>query len=406
METIEYPVDMENTLFAALSQPSFIDSRGNLYVLHDGGATVLVSGPETGSNIQFQGAGSSRQFSWAVTQERLFAYFYDGDHLSAPLPRGGDSIKLPMYRRSVLAVTSSSSGYLLHNTESALYCFAVEPNGISLLAKVDRHNGRGAWVENGNLYIFGMRMRVHRTGKSWFNPKSEWFTLKRGIGALLRIDLKTKRLHIDSAGDTKKALKAAWLADAGDTKARFVQPLLEAWVGSFETEQGRILIGAVADKRLSEWDDTFEEPNPLDFEGTAFYRWRDGKVELLRLLRGARYIGQMAGSDGLVLFFSDADNDFRDEDRYLVMRASPDVQSPLIPVRFDWVTDNLLTAQFEPSYDDRVGAIATATTQGHDIHHIPVIYRRHLAMSDDGITWRFVHQLPDQITVPQSSGAK
>lgn len=410
MKAIDYPADFDNVVTAALARPCFIDSRGNLYVLRDDGATELVAGPETGSNVQFQGAGSNRQLAWTATQERLFVSFNEGaKHVHATLPHVRDSIKLPSYRRSVLVAVSSSSAYLVHNTPDALYCFAVAPESVSLLAKVERHNGRGAWVEGGNLYVFGMRTRIHKTGKHWLG-KGEWFSLKYGIGTLLRIDLSSRRVHIDSAADTTKALVAEWMAQVENCQSghvwpdryirtpmledQHVKPLLEAWLDSIETEHGRVLIGAVADKRQPESDLTFEEPHPLDFEGIAFYRWRDGKVELLHLMRGVRYVGQMAVPDGVLLYFVKPE-DQRDEfkDRHFAMRVSADMQSPLILLAFDWAEENLRTVQFEPSYDERVGSIASVTTQ---IRDTPLPYRRHLAMSDDGIAWRFVHQLLDQ----------
>ena len=395
MKAINYPADFDSVVTAALAHSCFIDSGGNLYGLRDDGATVLVAGPQTGSNVQFQAAGSGQQLAWAVTQERFFISFNEGaQSVHATLPRAGDSGNLSEYHRSVVAAASPSSAYLVHNTPDALYCFAVSPEGASLLAKVERHNGRGAWAEGGNLYVFGMRTRIHKTGKYLFS-KGEWFSLKYGIGTLLRIDLSSKRVHIDLAADTKKALVAAWVADAGESEDSYVKPLLEVWLDSFDTGGGRVLIGAVADQRQSESDYTFEEPHPLDFDGTTFYRWRDGKIELLRLLRGLCYVGQMAGPEGVLLYFikradnkSDSFNDLR-----FAMRVSADMQSPLLPVVFDWVEENLRTVQFEPSHVDRIGAIAAVTTQ---VRNTPIPYRRHLATSDDGIVWRFAHQLPDQ----------
>lgn len=395
MEPITYPADLEDAVITALSHPSFIDSRGNLYSLRDDGATVLVAGPETGSQVQFQGAGSNRQLAWAATQERLFVSFNEGEkHIHATLLRAGSSGNLSEYHRSVLTVTSSSSAYLIHNIPEAVCCYAVSPEGISLLAKVERHNGRGAWLEDGSLYLFGMRTRIHKTGKHWFS-KGEWFSLKYGIGTLLRIDLASGRVHIDSAADTKKTLVAAWITDAVKHEDRHVKPLLEAWLDSIETAQGRVLIGAVIDQRQPESDYTFEEPHPLDFDGTTFYRWHAGKIELLRLLPGLCYLGQMAGPEGVLLYFvkrADNQNDSFNDPRF-VMQVSADMQSPLLPLVFDWTEESLRTVQFEPSYEDRVGFIAAVTTQ---IRDTPLPYRRHLSMSDDGIAWRFVHQLPDQ----------
>lgn len=394
MKAINYPADFDSTVIAALAHPCFSDSRGNLYALREDGATVLVAGPESESNVQFQCAGSSQKLAWAATQERLFVSFNEGtQHAHATLPRSRDSIGLPEYRRSVLAMASPSSAYLVHNTPDALYCFAVSPGGANLLAKVERHNGRGAWMEGGTLYVFGMRTRIHKVGKNWLS-KGEWFSLKYGIGTLLRIDLSNGRVHIHPAADTKKALVLAWIADAGKSEDRYVKPVLEAWLDSFETEGGRVLIGAVADQRQPESDYIFEEPDPFDFDGIAMYRWREGKVELLRLLRGLCYIGQMPIPEGTLLYFiKQADNksDSFNNPRF-AMRVTSDMHSPLLPVVFDWAEENLRTVQFEPSHDDRVGAIAAVTTQ---VRGTPLPYRRHLAMSDDGIAWRFVHQLPD-----------
>ena len=69
MKPIDYPADFEGTVTAALSYPCFIDSRGNLYSLRDDGATVLVSGPDVGTNVRFQSVGSSRQLAWADEDE-------------------------------------------------------------------------------------------------------------------------------------------------------------------------------------------------------------------------------------------------------------------------------------------------------------------------------------------------
>lgn len=396
MTLIDYPADFDAAVTAALAHPCFIDSRGNLYALRDDGATVLVAGPETGTNVQFQGAGSSQWIAWAAAQERLFVRFNEGAQcIRATLPRTRDSIGLPAYRRSALAVASPSSAYLVHNTEDSLYCFAVAPDGIRLCAKVEGHKGFGAWAEGGNLYVFGMRTRIHHETKATIDTALLGFWFKHGIGTLLRIDLSSERVHIDSATDTKKALVAAWMAEAGESDDRYVKPLLEAWLDSVETAQGRVLIGAIADYRPSEWDLVGEEPRPFDFDGIALYRWHEGqKVELLRLLRGVRYIGRMAGPEGELLYFVKRD-DPRDDftDRHFAVRVSPDMQSPLLPLAFDWAEENLWTVQFDPSHDERIGAIAAVTTK---IRDTPLPYRRHLAMSDDGLAWRFVHELPDQ----------
>lgn len=395
MNPIDYPVNFDSVVMATLAHPCFIDSRGNLYALRDDGAIMLVAGPECGTQVQFQGAGSDRHLAWAVTQEILFVHFHkNGQSIRAALPRTRDSIGIPTYRRSMLAVTLSSSAYLVHNTEDALYCFAVSPEGIRLCAKFEGHKGFGAWVEGGNLFVIGMRTRIHKTGKYWFS-QGEWFSLKYGVGTVLRIELSNGRTHIDSAAGTKKALVAAWTADAGDSDDRYVKPLLEVWLDGIETARGRVLIGGIMDGRLSEFDDTFDEPHPSDFVGIALYRWREGEApELLRLLRGVNYIGKMVDSTGEMLYFVKRENP-RDvfTDRHYAMRVSPDMQSPLLPVTFDWANENLWTAQFNPGYDERVGAIAAVSTK---IRDTPLPYQRHLAMSDNGLIWRFVHELPSQ----------
>jgi hypothetical protein len=395
MNPIDYPADFETTVGAALAHPCCVDSRGNLYALRDDGATVLVAGPETGTNVQFQDAGSGQQVAWAVAQERLFVRFNEGEQtIQAALPRTCDSIGLPAYRRSALTVASSSSAYLVHNTEEALYCFTITSDGIRMCAKVEGHKGFGAWVEGGDLYVFGMRTRIHKIVKPWFS-KAQGFSLKYGIGTLVRIDLSSGDVHIDAAADTKKALVAAWKVVAGESEDRYVKPLLEVWLDSVETEQGRVLIGGVMDARLPEFDDTSEEPHPADFVGIALYRWREGKeVELLRLLRDVRYIGRMARPDGEMLYFVKQE-DPRDvfADRPFALRVTSDMQSPLLPLAFDWAQENLWTVQFEPCHDARVGAAAAVTTK---IRNTPLPYRRHLAMSDDGLAWRFVHALPEQ----------
>jgi hypothetical protein len=203
-------------------------------------------------------------------------------------------------------------------------------------------------------------------------------------------------VHIDYATDTKKALIAAWMAEVDESDDRYVKPLLEAWLDSVETAQGRVLIGGVMDGRLPEFDDTFEEPDPLDFDGIALYRLHEGKkVELLRLLRGVRYIGRMAGPEGELLYFVKRD-DPHDvfTERHLAMRVSPDMQSPLLPLVFDWAEENRRTVRFDPIYGERVGAIAAVTTQIGDTYP----HRQHFAMSDDGLSWRFVHPLSGQRT--------
>lgn len=395
MKPIDYPADFEGAVGAALAHPCFIDSRGNLYTLRQDGATVLVAGPETGTNVQFQNAGSGQHIAWAVTQERLFVRFNEGAQANqAALPRTGSSGYLPEYHRSIMTAMSTSNAYLVHNTPDELYCFAVSPEGVRQLAKVDRHNGRGAFVEGRNLYVFGMRTRIHKIVKPWFS-KAEGFSLKYGIGTLVRIDLSSGGVHIDAATDAKKALVAAWKADAGASEDRYVKPLLEVWLDSVETAHGRVLIGGVMDERLPEFDDTSEEPHPADFVGIALYRWREGKeVELLRLLRGIRYVGRMARSGGELLYFVKQD-DSRDvfAEIPLALRVTSDMQSPLLPLAFDWAQENLWTVDFDPCHDARVGAVAAVTTK---MRNTPLPYRRHLAMSDDGLAWRFVHALPEQ----------
>lgn len=399
MKPIEYPADFDAAVAAALAYPCFIDSSGNLYVLRTDGATVLVAGPSTGTNVRFQGAGSGQQIAWAAAQERLFVRFNESAQcIQAGLPRVRDAQGVPEYRRSALAVASPSSAYLVHNTEDALYCFAVAPDGICLCAKVEGHKGFGAWVEGGKLYIFGMRTRIHHETKATINTTLLGFWFKHGIGTLLQIDLSSGHVHIESATDTKKMLVATWGADAGESDDRYVKPLLEAWLDSVETTGGRVLIGGIADYRPpggpGGLDVIIEEPNPLDFDGIALYRWREGeKVELLRLLRGVHYIGRIAGPEVELLYFVKPE-DPRDEfkDRYFAMRVSPDMQSPLLPLAFDWAEGSLWTVQFDPSHVLRVGAIASVTTKKRDS---PLSYRRHLAMSENGFDWRFVHQLPD-----------
>lgn len=391
MNPIDYPRDFDAAVVAALANPCFIDSSGNLYILRDDGATVLVAGPDTGTNVRFQGAGSSRNFAWAVAQERLFVRFNEGTQfLYAALPHVRDVKGVPQYRRSTLSVVSPSCAYLVHNTADAFFCFAVAPDGLRLCAKVEGHKGFGAWVAGGNLYAFGMRTRIRKTGKYRF-WEGEWFSLKYGIGALLRINLSSGRVHIESATNIKTALVTAWRTDADESEDRYVKPLPEVWLDSIETEQGRVLVCGVMDGRMPEFDDTFEEPDPNDFVGIALYRWSEGgKPALLRLLRGVRYIGKMAGE---LLYFVKRENP-RDvyRDRHFAMRVSPDMRSPLLPVTFDWAVENLWTAQFDPCYDERVGAIAAVSIKMRDRHS----YQYHLAMSADGLVWRFVHALPTQ----------
>lgn len=395
MMSIDYPSDFNASIAAALAHPCLIDSRGNLYVLREDGATVLVAGPEAYGSVQFQGVGSGPTLSWAATQERLFVCFAEGEHqVQALLPCASTSGQLPEYRRCILNVVSPSIAYFLHNTPDALYCFAVSTSGVSLVTQVDRHNGRGAWLEEGNLYVFGMRSRIRKTGKYVFS-KGEWFSLKYGIGMLARIELSSGRVYIDSAEATNKALAAAWKTDTGEGEHTYVKPKLEAWLDSVETTQGRVLIGGIMDERPSEFDDTFEEPQPSDFSGIALYRWHGQKdMELLRLLRGVRYIGRMTGSAGEVLYFVRGD-DPRDvfTDQHYAMRVSPDMQSPLMPLAFDWADRNLWTVQFDPSWDERVGAMAAVTTK---IRDTPLPYRRHLALSNDGLAWRLAHPLPEE----------
>jgi hypothetical protein len=355
-----------------------------------------VAGPEAGTgNVQFQSAGSERNVAWAATQERLFIAFDECAQTNCfTLPTTLDSMRLSSYRRSVLVPGSSTRAYLIHNTQDAVYCFAVSPSEANICARVGQHNGRGAWVEGGSLYLFGMRKRKRRDEMSWFNPKRAWVTLNHGIATLMRIDLQNGCVDVDSAADTKKTLRAAWIEGAAEGEDRDVKPLLEAWVGSVETVAGRVLIGAIADERRSESDDTFEEPTPLDFEGVAFYRRCDGKVALLRLLRGIRYVSQLRGPSGAMLFFMRRENQHDAfSDRYFAMLTSVDMQSSMIPLVFDWEEGNLRTVQFDPSYDDRVGFIAAVTTQMRDA---PLPYRRHFAMSTDGIAWHIVDCLPDQ----------
>lgn len=399
MKPIKYPTDFDAAVAAALAHPCFIDSSGNLYVLRDDGATVLVAGPSTGTDVRFQGAGSGRQIAWVAAQERLFVRFNESAQCTqAALPRVRDAQGVPEYRRSALAVASPSNAYLVHNTEDALYCFAVAPDGIRLCAKVMGHKGFGAWMEGGNLYIFGMRTRIHHETKSTISTTLLGFWFKHGIGTLLQIDLSSGRVRIDSATDTKKALIAAWVADAGESDDRYVKPLLEAWLDSVKTNGGRVLIGAIADYRPPGGPDgldvIIEEPSPLDFVGIALYRWREGKkVELLRLLHGFHYIGRIAGPEVELLYFVKPDDPCDEfKDCYFAMRVSPDMQSPLLPLAFDWAKGSLWTVQFDPSHVLRVGAIASVTTKLRDT---ALPYRRHLAMSENGFDWRFVHPLPD-----------
>lgn len=395
MKSIDYPTDFEGTVGSALAHPYFIDSRGNLYVMYEDGATVLMAGPETGTNIQFQNARSGQQVAWAVTQERLFVRFNDSAQtIQATLPLASSSGYLPEYCRSTMIVTSPSNAYLVHNTLDVLYCFAVSPDGMRQLVKVDRQNGRGAWVEGENLYVFGMRSRIHKIVKQWFS-KAEGFSLKYGIGTLMRIDLSNGEVHTNTAADTMRGLVAAWKEDVGESEDRYVKPLLEVWLDSVETVQGRVLIGGVMDERLPEFDDTSEEPHPADFVGIALYRWREGKeVELLRLLRGVRYVGRMAMTDGELLYFVKQEDPLDVfTDRFLALRVTSDMQSTLLPLTFDWSEESLWTAQFSSYYDARVGAVAAVTTK---IRDMPLPYRRHLAMSDDGLIWRFVHSLPEK----------
>lgn len=392
--SIDYLTDFDAYVIAALAHPCFIDSRGNLYVLRDDGATVIVAGPDTEIAVQFQGVGSSQQIAWAATQERLLVCFNEGaQHVQALLPRSRSSGYLPEYRRSFFTAVSPSTAYFVHNTPEALYCFAVSTAGASLIAKVDGHNGRGIYLEGENLYVFGMRSRIHKTGRYRFS-KGEWFSLTYGIGTILRIDLSSGRVHIDSATDTKKELVAAWKADAGQSDNRYVKPLLEAWLDCVETAQGLVLIGGIMDERPSEFDDAFEEPQPSDFCGVALYRWHIGQeAKLLRLLPDVRYIGRMAEPDGDLFYFvkqEDPHDVFKD--RHFAMRVSRDMQSPLIELTFDWAKENLWTVKFEPCYAVRLGAIAAVTTKLRDT---PLPYRRHLAMSENGFNWRFIHPLPD-----------
>lgn len=399
MMPIDYPADFEAIVGAALAHPCIIDSRGNLYELRDDASTVLVAGPETGGNVRFQGAGSGGELAWAAAQERLFVRFGESAQtIQAALPRAGSGGNLPEYRRSALTVVSPSSAYLVHNTEEALYCFSVTRDGIRLCAKIEGYKGYGVMKEGGDLYVFGMHTRVHKIVKPWFS-KTEGFSLKYGIGALLRIDLPNGCVETSAATKTKKALVAAWKADAHETEDRYVRPLLEVWLDSFETAKGRVLIGGVMDERLPEFDDTFEEPHPADFAGIALYRWKEGaSAELLRLLRGVRYTGRMKGPKGELLYFSkqkDPRNAFTEH--VLALQVSADMQSPLLPVAFDWAEENLLTVQFDPIHDARVGVVAAVTTK---IRNVPLPYRRHIATSDDGFTWRFVHALPEQLQNP------
>jgi hypothetical protein len=395
MKQIDYPIDFDGTVAAALAHPCCIDSRGNLYALRDDGATVLVMGPESGVNVQFQDAGSSQGVAWAITQERVFIRFNEGAQIiQAALPRTRDSIGLPTYRRSALAVTSASRAYLVHNTEEALYCFDIAPDGIRLCAKVEGYKAFGAWKDGDDLHVFGMRTRIHKIVKPWFST-AEGFSLKYGIGTLMRIDLSSGRVRVDAASDAKKALVSAWRADAGDGEDRYVRPLLEVWLDSVETAQGRVLIGGIMDERSPEFDDTSEEPHPADFVGIALYRRQGGRgIEFVRLLRGARYVGRIGRSDGDLLYFVKQD-DPRDvfTGRHFSLRVTSDMQLPLMPIAFDWADENLWTVQFDPCHDARVGAVAAATTK---VRNAPLPYRRHLAMSDDGVAWRFVHAFPEQ----------
>ena len=393
MHITNSPTNLCDSIDKVLMQPCFIDSRGNLYILRGDGATIQVIDSETGSCIRLQAVGSNQKIAWAVAQESLFVCFNEAKkYIYASLPKLRDTKGLPEYRRSNLFAMSSTSTYLIHNTEDTLYCFAISPEQVHLCAKIKKYRGFGAWLDGKNLYVYGMRTRIHHENKNtvWSSFLGFWF--KPGIGAVIRIGLSDGQVHEIGAGDTKKMLAAAWTTSAGDSDDRHVYPLLEAWLDSVETEKGRILIGAIADQRPGGMDIIIEEPNPLDFVGIAFYRWNTESFELLRVLRGVRYIGKMAGAGEVLLYFISREGQLDGyKDSYYAMRVSADMDVPFIPLTFDWEKNQLRTTRFEPWYDERVVFFATMSTQIRDTYPC----QHYLAMSEDGITWRSVHQLPE-----------
>lgn len=119
----------------------------------------------------------------------------------------------------------------------------------------------------------------------------------------------------------------------------------------------------------------------------------NGEPELIRLLHGVRYIGRVTvAADELLYFAKCADPNDVYKESLFALSVTSDMSFPVLPVTFDWAAENVWTDQFDSCSDSRIGPVAAVTTK---LRHEPLPYRRHLAMSDDGSSWRFVHVLPN-----------
>jgi hypothetical protein len=274
--------------------------------------------------------------------------------------------------------------YFICNTLDYVYCFEISVNGINQLAVVPRINGRACWIEGGDLYIAGMRTRVRKVGRYWFMG-GEWYSLKRGVNALIKVKLSDRRLSVVTSIASNRRLAAEWKAKIAfkDDAMHY----LEAWLDSVNIGSDRILVGGVADRCQSDWDTVFEAPRPNDFEGSALYQWSKGKVKLIRVLCGMRYVGKLKIGDEIILYFF---KNFNDRNNYFAMRISEGLQSELMPLSLGWEKDGTSTIRFEPKYEENVGAFSVATTSVRDV---APPHPRVFSKSADGINWSYICSL-------------
>ena len=316
-----------------------------------------------------------------ATADRLYAVF-GGKQFSTELQRSDDPSR-HSFPKAFFIENGPTNSVFVHKVGRGFECFALSESGARRIVAETNIRGLCGWVEDSGLYILGMRTRRRRFGRSWF-----W--LKRGLGALVRIEVDRAKSHVLYT-DTHSKLLTTELARQNPATIYPPNVLrVEAWLTQFPLANARILLGGVADVRPREHDDTFENPDASDFAGIALFQYIDGATQFQRLLSGYTFLQNLPLPHGGYLYVRDSRSLDRSSNGLACLSYDRQVSEAPQPLVFEGIdaTQRITACSFTAT--SVVTLCRCRDDDRHSRHHSPVAVVLHSA---DGLVWAAAHPL-------------
>jgi hypothetical protein len=380
-------------VYDALRAPMLIDVYGNLYALQADGATLSVPRPSGDGEVCYFRPGRSERGAWVCSNKTIYGLLADGTPLQVALAQTA----LPYSKLLV----NYSPVFPVHDPQRRSEVIGISSAGSAVTATLEK-DGVLAVVASGVYCTAGWRSAdtISLVGMTERDGDNDGHTRSQSVA-----------LNVATTGGAGRVTNLEPLALSADEVSRHLPryPVgrrtavaVECWLSALLLDDGiPLLIAGLHDRGLPDDPWLFgRSPDNTDFATVGAYRLLSGRAELACLWYPYRFF-QVVQAKGVSLVYLtrwERSKGHTVDALRVAKFSSTALPTELHEVRMLDIDRSLNLNFLDLHYDPRVGFYGCVFLQRKLFDCVS-----YLVMSDDGVTWRNVHEL--QISRSNSSSA-